>query len=77
MLEISVGTVLTRIRQVAKRISKPAIALNQPELEVDELRTFIGRKGNECWSAHALNKANGKVIDFVVGKRSLTSSQIS
>jgi insertion element IS1 protein InsB len=53
VLEISVGTVLRRIRQMGKRICKPAIVLNQPELEVDELRTFIGRKGNEYWLAYA------------------------
>ena len=70
VLEISVGTVLHRIRQMGKRICKPAIVLNQPELEVDELRTFIGRKGNEYWLAYALNKENGQVVDFVLGRRS-------
>ena len=70
VLEISVGTVLQRIRQMGKRIYKPAIVLNQPELEVDELRTFIGRKGNEYWLAYALNKENGQVVDFVLGRRS-------
>ena len=70
VLEISVGTVLHRIRQVGKRICKPAIVLNQTELEVDELHTFIGRKGNEYWLAYALNKENGQVVDFVLGRRS-------
>ena len=55
---------------MGKRIAKPAIAMNQPELEVDELRTFIGRKGNEYWLAYALNKENGQVVDFVLGRRS-------
>jgi insertion element IS1 protein InsB len=55
---------------MGKRICKPAIVLNQPELEVDELRTFIGRKGNEYWLAYALNKENGQVVDFALGRLS-------
>ena len=47
VLEIYVGTDLKRIRLMGKGIGKAAIALNQPEVEVDELRTYIGRKGNE------------------------------
>jgi insertion element IS1 protein InsB len=70
VLNIAVGTVLSRIRLIGKRIRKPAIVLDQREFEVDELRTFIGRKGNEYWLAYALNKESGEVVDFVVGKRS-------
>ena len=70
VLDIAVGTVLYRIRQVGKGICKPVIVLNQQELQVDELRTFIGRKGNEYWLAYALNKETGQVVDFVIGRRS-------
>lgn len=76
VLEISIGTVLKRIEQMGKRICKPAIVMNQAELEVDKLRTFIGRKGNEYWLAYALNKENRKVVDFVVGKRSKRTLRI-
>ena len=54
---------------MGKRIGKPTIALNQPEVKVDELRTFIGRKGNEYWLAYAPNKENDQVVDFVLGRR--------
>jgi IS1 family transposase len=76
VLRISVNTVLSRIRKIARDIVKPAIPLNQLEFEVDELRTYIGRKGNEYWLAYALNQTNGKVIDFVIGKRSKRTLRI-
>jgi insertion element IS1 protein InsB len=70
VLKIAINTVLRRIRRIAKDIVKPMIVLNQKELEVDEMRTYIGRKRNEYWLAYALNSATGEVVDFVVGKRS-------
>ena len=39
------------------------------EYEVDELRTFVGNKKNECWVMYAINKTTKQVIDFVVGRR--------
>ena len=70
ILKISVSTVHRRIRRIGKRIEKPAIVLNQKEFEVDELRTFIGRKGNEYWLAYAFNKHTSEVVDFIIGRRS-------
>lgn len=73
LLQIAVGTVLRRIRQIGKNVIKPPISLNLAIVEVDELRTFIGRKGNEYWLAYALNKETRRVIDFVVGRRSVVA----
>ena len=70
VLKIATGTVLSHIKNIARGIIKPPIILNNEELQVDELRTYIGRKKNEYWIAYAYNKATGKVIDFIVGKRS-------
>ncbi len=64
------NTVLRRIRTIAKGIIKPTIVMNQLELEVDEIRTYIGRQGNEYWLAYALSRSTGEVIDFIIGKRS-------
>ncbi|HVU57804.1 MAG TPA: IS1 family transposase [Puia sp.] len=69
ILKIAVHTVLRKIRRIAQKLIKPPIRLRQQMLEVDELRTFIGRKGNEYWVAYALNSRTGEVVDFVVGKR--------
>ena len=76
VLKIAVNTVMLRIKQIAAAITKPAIPLRLPELEVDELRTYIQQKGNEYWVAYAFNKTTGKVIDFVVGKRSKRTLRI-
>jgi insertion element IS1 protein InsB len=36
---------------------------------MDELRTYIGNKENECWIIYAINKLTKEVIDFAVGRR--------
>jgi insertion element IS1 protein InsB len=69
ILKISIITVQAAIRRAAKATAKPPIGLYPARVEVDELRTFIGNKGNQYWIAYALNRATGKVLDFVVGRR--------
>jgi insertion element IS1 protein InsB len=70
ILSISINTVQTGIKWRGKSIAKPPIRLHQANIEVDELRTFIGNKQNQYWIAYALNRSNGEVMDFIVGKRS-------
>jgi insertion element IS1 protein InsB len=70
VLCIAVSTVLRKIRQIAAGISKPAVPLNRPCFEMDELRTYVGHKGNEYWIAYAICPDTKAVIDFTVGKRS-------
>ena len=70
MLQISVTTVQAYLKWVGKQITKPPIPMDQSTIEVDELHTFIGQKQNPYWIAYALNRATGKVLDFVIGKRS-------
>jgi insertion element IS1 protein InsB len=69
ILKIATNTVLGRIKTIAMSIEKPLIPKDQPAFEVDELWTYIGRKENEYWLAYALNKTTGRVVDFVIGKR--------
>ena len=69
VLKIATNTVLTRIKGIAAAIQRPSIPQNKPAFEVDELWTFIGRKDNEYWLAYALDKSTGRVVDFVIGKR--------
>lgn len=70
ILNIAVNTVLKYIKHIAVNIAKPPIPLAQQEFEVDELRTYVGRKGNEYWVVYALNRTTGEVVDYAVGKRS-------
>ena len=37
--------------------------------EVDELKTYIGNKDNECWVCLAVERQTGCVVDISVGRR--------
>jgi insertion element IS1 protein InsB len=76
LLQLSANTIIKRIKQVALGIGKPMIVIKQEAIEVDELRTFVGRKRNEYWVAYALNRQTGKVIDFITGKRTKRTLKI-
>jgi IS1 family transposase len=69
VLNISVNTVIARIRRIGASIQRPIMVEPNPVFEVDELWTYIGRKDNEYWVAYGLNKTTGAVVDFVIGKR--------
>lgn len=70
ILHVAVSTVMRQIKRIAAGIVKPAIPLNRQSLEMDELRTYIDNKGNQCWVAYALCSRTKQVIDSIVGKRS-------
>ena len=69
LLEISPGTVIKRIKQVASKIKRPFLSTFGKDYEVDEIRTFIGNKRRLCWIAYAIRKDTGEVVDFRVGRR--------
>lgn len=70
ILRVAINTVQKDIIRTSKSIVNPPIRLHQENIEVDELRTFIGNKQNPYWIAYALNCATGEVTDFIVGRRS-------
>jgi insertion element IS1 protein InsB len=70
ILKIATATVLRKILVAATAITKPPVPLNRPAFEMDELRTFLGHKGNQYWIAYAICPSTKTVIDFAVGKRS-------
>jgi insertion element IS1 protein InsB len=76
LLKVATNTIMKRIRQVAAAIKKPPVILKQESVEVDEIKTFIGYKGNDYWIAYALNRYTGKVIDYVAGKRTKSTLRI-
>ena len=69
LLRVAVNTIMKRIMQVSSEIKRPLIVLNQQKVEVDEIKTYIGCKKSECWIAYALNRQTGKVIDYIIGRR--------
>lgn len=76
VLKISTNTIINRIKQIAKGVSKPIIIVRQEAVEVDEIKTFVGLKKNEYWIAYALNRKNRNVIDFVTGKRTKSTLKV-
>ena len=37
--------------------------------EVDELKTYVRKKANECWVCLAVERQSGNVVDISVGRR--------
>jgi IS1 family transposase len=68
LLNISVNTAMSRIKRIAAAINKPIPAIGRT-YEMDELKTYIKNKREECWVIYALDKQTGEVIDFKAGRR--------
>jgi len=68
VLRISVTTLLKRIITIAANIQQPPIAMGK-SYEVDEMRTYIGKKSKLRWIVYALDRDSKTVADFNVGRR--------
>ena len=68
VLKISVTTLLKRIIEIAQGIPQPPIPLGR-SYEVDEMRTYIGRKSRLRWIVYALDRETKAVVSFNVGRR--------
>lgn len=69
LLEISPTTILKRILEISKSITKPYISFGKC-YEVDEIKTFIKHKSKRYWIVYAFQRDTKQVLDFAVGKRS-------
>ena len=67
VLKISVTTLLKRIVSIAQDIIQPPI-LQGKSYEVDEMRTFEGKKTRLRWIVYALNRETRQVVSFNVGR---------
>ena len=68
ILEISITTLTKRILSISSSIITPHI-IADAVYEVDEIKTFVGRKKDHIWVAYALNCADKSVVCFSVGPR--------
>jgi insertion element IS1 protein InsB len=75
VLRISLKTIISRIKQIAKKLKKPIQYLKSRVYEIDELWTYIGKKANEAWVMYVLDRASKQVIDFRVGARTKINLQ--
>lgn len=69
LLKIFKSSVQRLIERIASNLKMPRIDEKGQSYEIDEIRTFCGNKKNECWIIYAINKTNGSIIDFCVGRR--------
>jgi hypothetical protein len=65
LLCITKGTAISRIRRLASGIAPPEWLPEGGDYELDEVRTFIGSKANECYLSYAICRHTRKVVDFV------------
>ncbi len=68
LLRISTNTLLDRIRSISHAITPPHVTANAI-YEVDEIKTFVGRKINHVWVAYTLNQEDNSIACFSVGPR--------
>ena len=68
LLEISTTTPIRRIVSISKNITAPHVTANAG-YEVDEVKTFVGRKKDHIRVVYALNCADKSVVCFSVGPR--------
>ncbi|WP_420385570.1 IS1 family transposase [Roseivirga sp.] len=68
---VAVSTQLRWIRKWGKTLVPQTAFLPNDEYEIDELCTYVGHKKNRKWVISAISRGTGKIIDVVVGSRSL------
>jgi len=69
LMEISAGTVIGRIRKIAKSIQPPVPFKPNRVYEMDEVHTFVQKKSRECWISYAIERVSKQVVDFRIGGR--------
>ena len=69
IIDISVATVINRIKAVAATIIPPKILSPLQSYEVDEMWTFVGNKKQECWVMYAINRQTKEPVALQVGRR--------
>ncbi|MFM7023303.1 MAG: IS1 family transposase [Flavobacteriales bacterium] len=66
--EVSVNTLKKRILSMSKNLNSGIIPMGKT-YQVDELKTYISNKKNECWVAYAYCEETKGVVDIAVGRR--------
>jgi IS1 family transposase len=74
-LNISTTTVMKRIKQIASKIKTPSIFPTQDTYEVDEMYSYLGSKGSQCWLMYAISREQKQVVHFEVGGRTKNNAR--
>ncbi|SJZ85807.1 Transposase and inactivated derivatives, IS1 family [Sediminibacterium ginsengisoli] len=76
ILKIGAGTVIRKLKYIAGNLVKPSVSPDCKEVELDEIRTYIGKKENMCWIAYAICSRTKTPLDFIIGRRTKQSLSI-
>ena len=75
IMGISPTTVIEKIKRLASKVKLPSVFLKGKKYEADELKTYIGKKANECWVCCSLEKETGQIMSLGVGRRNKITLQ--
>jgi hypothetical protein len=73
VLKISI-TKLLKVHKSTKYQIKPK-QRHYDRLEVDEFRTYVGKKKNKIWLIYAYHRGSGEIVAYVWGKRDLKTAK--
>lgn len=78
LLHIAASSVIKYLSHLSAGISIPTVTTTGGCYEIDEIQTYIGKKGpsNHVWITYAINRETRTVVDFVVGKRTKENLKI-
>lgn len=66
---LSKAHVVNKIRLLNTKIKPIVLNENQQEYEIDEMKTFIQNKKQECYIIYAINKKTKAMVNLIVGSR--------
>jgi insertion element IS1 protein InsB len=69
LLGVSPNTVVAALRAEAARVPEPDVPRRIPDLELDELWSFVGAKRRRRWRWLAFDRQRRRVVAFVNGRR--------
>ena len=79
VVDVSNVTVLNWIRKAGEQIKAYHDAQEAPKqveiIELDELWHFVGKKKRKLWIWVALDRAGGRILDFVTGSRQASTGK--
>ncbi len=69
VLLISTQTVMKTIRARAAEIREARVPPRSKDLEIDEFRSLLNDKSQQCWCWYGLNRATTRSAAYVLGRR--------
>jgi insertion element IS1 protein InsB len=54
---------------IVKIHERPAVSSDDLDVEMDEMWSYVGSKANQRWLWHAIDRATGTVLAYVLGRR--------